>query len=540
MTILSMKNISKTFFGVTVLEKVNFEVEEGEVHALLGENGAGKSTLMNILGGVYTKDSGTVEVNGVTMENPSVSESEKAGVAFVHQELNLFNDLLVFENLFLGKEILYRTGTLNKKAMIARASLLFDDLGVSINPRALVADLETSQKQLLEIAKALDANAKLIILDEPTTALNTSEIEHLFSIVRRLKEKRISFIFISHKMPEIFTIADRYTVLRNGRFIRSGKIADTNPKEVTTSMVGREVSDRELYGERRLGEVILELENCSGAGFRDISFKVRKGEIIGLTGLAGSGASNLMQAMFGIIPFYSGKFIISGKGTPNINIRAYNIHTAMKTAHIGMVPSNRKENSILPFMQLLENEYVSEHTLSAFKFHIFKQKEVGKYDAYKQLLNIKANTYKDPITSLSGGNQQKVILARLLNTNADIFLLDNPTQGIDVGAKSEVYKLILQLSEQGKTILVNTLEIPEIEKVADQCVVFYHGRIHAILDRNSIDETTVMLHATGAVDGGDATGAVDGGDATGAVDGGGAAGAAAEAGKPETKQGAEL
>jgi ribose transport system ATP-binding protein len=516
-----MKNICKTFFGVQVLENVDFEVEEGEVHALLGENGAGKSTLMNILGGVYTKDSGTVEVNGVRLENISVSESGKTGIAFVHQELNLFNDLLVFENLFLGKEILYRTRTLNKKAMIARASLLFDDLGVSINPRALVANLETSQKQLLEIAKALDANAKLIILDEPTTALNTSEIEHLFSIVRRLKEKGISFIFISHKMPEIFTIADRYTVLRNGRFIKSGRIADTNPKEVTTSMVGREVSDREIYEKRKPGDVILELENCSGEGFRGISFKVRRGEIIALTGLAGSGASNLMQAMFGVVPFYSGKLTISGKESFSINTRTYNIHTAMKTARIGMAPSNRKENSILPFMQLLENEYISEHTLSAFRFHIFKKKEIAKYNSYKQLLNIKANTWKNPITSLSGGNQQKVILARLLNTNADIFLLDNPTQGIDVGAKSEVYKLILQLSMQGKTILVNTLEIPEIEKVADQCVVFYHGRVHAILDRNSIDETTVMLYATGA--------------ATSV-----AGGAASEGGKPETKQGAEL
>jgi ribose transport system ATP-binding protein len=509
-----MKNISKSFFGIPVLEDVSLEVEMGEVHALLGENGAGKSTLMNILGGVYTKDSGAVEVNGVRLGNASVSESEKTGVAFVHQELNLFNELLVFENLFLGKEILYKTGTLNKKAMIARAFELFSDLGVNINPRALVANLETSQKQLLEIAKALDADAKLIILDEPTTALNTSEIEHLFSIVRRLKEKGISFIFISHKMPEIFAIADRYTVLRNGRFIKSGRISDTSPKEVTTSMVGREVSDRGIYEKRKSGDVILELENCSGMGFHNVSFKVRKGEIIGLTGLAGSGASNLMRAMFGVTPFYSGKLTISGVTPFSINIRTYDIHTAMKTAHIGMVPSNRKENSILPFMQLLENEYISEHTLSAFKFHIFKKREAAKYDGYKKLLNIKANTCKDPITSLSGGNQQKVILARLLNTNADIFLLDNPTQGIDVGAKSEIYKLILQLSEQGKTILVNTLEIPEIEKVADQCMVFYHGRIHAILDRDSIDETTVMLHATGAV---------------------------SESGeKPETKKGAEL
>ena len=494
MIALSMKNITKSFFGVTVLDNVSFEVEQGEVHALLGENGAGKSTLMNILGGVYTKDSGTVTANGVSLGNASVLESEKTGVAFVHQELNLFNDLLVFENLFLGKEILYKTRTLNKRAMIARARELFKELGVNMNPKALVAELETSQKQFLEIAKALDAKATIIILDEPTTALNTTEVQHLFSIIRGLKNKGITFIFISHKMPEIFDIADRYTVLRNGQFIKSGYIRDTNPKEVTTAMVGREVSDREVYASRERGEVLLELEKVSGSGFSDISFKVHKGEIIGLTGLAGSGASNLMQALFGVIPFSGGSLRVFGK-----KIQRLDIHRAMKLAKIGMVPTNRKENSILPFMQLLENEYISEHTLSLVRFHISKKREIAKYNHYKSILNIKDNSCFDPITSLSGGNQQKIVLARLLNTNADIFLLDNPTQGIDVGTKGEIYKLILQLSEQRKTILVNTLEIPEIEKVADQCVVFYHGRVHAILDRNSIDETTVMLHATGAV-----------------------------------------
>jgi ribose transport system ATP-binding protein len=378
--------------------------------------------------------------------------------------------------------------------MIARAKELFTSLGVDIDPRARVADLETSQKQLLEIAKALDTNAKLIILDEPTTALNTAEIEHLFSIIRGLQKKGITFIFISHKMPEIFTIAGRYTVLRNGMFIKTGRISDTTPHELTTAMVGREVSDKRIHGSRDSGEVILELSRCSGQGFRDISLKVRKGEIIGLTGLAGSGASNLMQAMFGIIPFTGGEFVVSGR-----EVVRYGIHKAMKAGRIGMVPNNRKENSILPFMSILENEYISEHTLSAFMPHIFKKREAVKYMEYKRLLNIKDNSYEDLITGLSGGNQQKVILARLLNTNADIFLLDNPTQGIDVGAKGEIYKLIRQLSEEGKTILVNTLEIPEIEKVADQCVVFYHGSIHAVLDRRQIDETTVMLHATGAV-----------------------------------------
>ena len=492
-TALSMKNITKSFFGVTVLDNVSFEAQRGEVHALLGENGAGKSTLMNILGGVYVRDSGSITVNGAPLENITVHESEKAGIAFVHQELNLFNDLLVFENLFLGKEITYKTGTLNKKAMIARASGLFDELGVKMNPRARVENLETSQKQFLEIAKALDADAKIIILDEPTTSLNTSEVQHLFSIIRGLKAKGITFIFISHKMPEIFSIADRYTVLRNGQFIVSGNIGETTPAAVTRAMVGRDVSEREISAERSTGEPVLELDNCSGPGFSNISFKVRRGEIIGLTGLAGSGASNLMQAMFGALPFTGGSISVSGKKIPRLNI-----HRAMKIAGIGMVPTNRKENSILPFMPILENEYISEHTLSMNKPHIFKKNEIKKYNQFKQILNIRDNSCNDPITSLSGGNQQKIILARLLDTNADIFLLDNPTQGIDVGAKGEIYKLILRLSEQGKTILLNTLEIPEIEKVADQCIVFYHGRVHAVLD-SSMDEATVMLHATDAV-----------------------------------------
>ena len=496
MTALSMQNISKSFFGVTVLEDVNFEVETGEVHALLGENGAGKSTLMNILGGVYVRDLGTVTVNGVRLENTSVAESEKAGVAFVHQELNLFNDLLVFENLFLGKEILYKTRTLNKKAMIGRTRELFTELGVDINPRSLVADLETSQKQLLEIAKALDARARLIILDEPTTSLNTSEVEHLFSIVKGLQKKGITFIFISHKMPEVFALADRYTVLRNGKFIKTGAVADTNPQEVTSLMVGREVSfisGKEKQSGAASGETALELANCSGPGFHDITLRVRRGEIIGLTGLAGSGASNLMQAMFGALEFTGGTCRVFGRPFERLTI-----HQAMQ-AGIGMVPSNRKENSILGFMPNLENEYIAEHTLSARCFHIYKKQEVKKFMEYRKLLKIRANSHDDLITSLSGGNQQKIILARLLNINADILLLDNPTQGIDVGAKAEIYKLILDLSEKGKTILVNTLEIPEIEKVADQCVVFYHGRIHAVLDRDSINETTVMLHATAAV-----------------------------------------
>ena len=485
-----MTNITKSFSGVTVLRDVSFTVAQGEVHALLGENGAGKSTLMNILAGVHPRDAGTVEFDGRPLENTTVKLSESVGIAFVHQELNLFNDLKVYENIFLRKEILTKVGTLNKKAMIAKTRELFDSLGVNIEPTAMVSDLETSKKQLLEIAKALFANAKLLILDEPTTSLNQNEIDSLFAIVRRLKEQGKSFIFISHKMNEIFAIADRYTVLRNGEFIESGNIADTTMEDVTRLMVGNTYSQGQVYRTRELGEPILELQNLTGEGFRNINLTVRKGEIIGMTGLKGAGVSEMMRAVFGVTPILSGSLKIAGT-----EIKNNKIHKAMLNK-VAMVAANRKENSVIPDFTLLENNYVSEHTLSANRQLIRRKKEVARYDDMKQLLSIKANGHTDLITSLSGGNQQKVILARWLTTEADIILMDNPTQGIDVGAKAEIYKLILQLAEQGKTILINTLEIPEIQKIADRCVVFFHGQVQATLERDQINEEQVMLYAT--------------------------------------------
>lgn len=491
--ILEMKGIEKAFFGVTVLDKVDFSVEQGEVHALLGENGAGKSTLMNILAGVYTRDGGEVVFDGKPLVNTTVQKSENAGIAFVHQEINVFNDLKVYENIFMRKEIA-KFGVLNKRAMIKQSRELFERLGVDIEPTELVSTFDTAKKQLLEIAKALFVNAKLIILDEPTTALSNEQIEHLFSIVNRLKkEEGVSFIFISHKMNEIFTIADRYTVLRNGEMVGTGNIADTDPESVTRLMVGSSYSAADVYSTRELGEEMLRVENLSGEGFHDVNFAVRRGEVVGMTGLKGAGVSEAMQAIFGAVPATSGKIFIEGK-----EIHVGTIHKAMKH-RVAMVAANRKENSVIPDMSLLENGYIAEHTISMKQPVIIKKREIKSYNERKEQLSIKANSYNDLITSLSGGNQQKVILARWLNTDADILLLDNPTQGIDVGAKAEIYKLILKLAEEGKTILVNTLEIPEVQKVADRCIVFYHGTIKKVLERGDINEETVMLHATNAI-----------------------------------------
>lgn len=493
MSLLKMEGMKKAFNGVEVLHGVDLEVEAGEVHALLGENGAGKSTLMNILTGVYTCDAGQIDFDGHKYSRISINESEELGIAFVHQELNLFNDLTVYDNIFLGKEYTKGKITLDKSKMINEAKGLFDRLEVSIDPTAVVESLKPSEKQLLEISKALFKNAKLIILDEPTTSLNNDEVEHLFSIINGLKAQGISFIFISHKMPEIFKISDSYTVYRNGSFIASGKISETDPESVTKLMVGEAYSSGETYAERETGDVVISLKGYSGPGFNDINLEIERGQIIGLTGLQGAGSSELLHSMFGCTPPTSGTFEVNGKV-----VRPGSIHDAMKNK-IALLPPNRKENSVIPDMTILENMYLAEQTLSANRMHINKGKEKNRYAKFKEMLNIKAESEELPILSLSGGNQQKVFIARWLNTDAEVLLFDNPTQGIDVGAKAEIYKLIIQLAKEGKTILINTLEIPELQRVADKCVIFYDGKIKKILEHNDIKETTVMLYSTNAV-----------------------------------------
>ena len=394
MSLLCMKDICKSFNGIPVLKQVELTIEKGEVHALLGENGAGKSTLMNILAGVFPADSGEMEFDEKKIKKMTIQQSEKMGIAFVHQELNLFNDLKVYENIFLMKEYKKKTGILDKKRMIRETQQLFTELGVEINPEEKVENLKTSQKQLLEISKALFFKAKLLILDEPTTSLNNDEVEHLFQIIRNLKDKGTSFIFISHKMPEIFQIADRYTVLRNGEFVQAGKISEITQEEMTDLMVGEKLSHQEIYQAREPGENILELDHLSGYGFSDVNFTVKKGSIVGLTGLQGSGSSELLQGLFGAVPVTGGTLKLHGK---DCKIRS--IQGAMK-AGIAMLASNRKENSVIPDMSILENMYLSEQVLSARHPFISIGKERKRYERYKEMLSVKAEDPDDPITSL--------------------------------------------------------------------------------------------------------------------------------------------
>ena len=493
MNILEMKNVSKAFGGSQALSNIDFSVVEGEIHALLGENGAGKSTLMNILTGVIPADSGSIMFDGKDYPSPSISQMEAAGIAFVHQELNVINDLTVADNIFLCRE-LTSLGIIKKKEQIARTKELFESLGVEIEPTAMVSELKTSEKQLLEICRALYVDAKLLILDEPTTALSNKEIDLLFGILRKLKTQGKSFIFISHKMPEIFALADRYTVLRNGEFISSGNIKDVTAHEVTSMMVGSQYVDEDVYQPRELGEVVLELKNYSGQGFHDIDLEVRKGEIIAFTGLAGCGASELMQTMFGALPSEGGKMLVHGKTMGGSIVRF------MKNG-VTMLASNRKENSVVPDMSIMENFYLAEHEISHTRHPMINMKqENARYAVQKESLHIKAGSSSDSILSLSGGNQQKVFLARCLNIGADVLLFDNPTQGVDVGAKEEIYRLILGFANEGKTVIINTLEIPEIQKVADRCVVFYEGRIIRTFKHEEVNEHDVMLYSTNAIE----------------------------------------
>jgi len=491
-TILKMQGISKSFGGVHALVDVHLEVGKGQIHALLGENGAGKSTLMNVLTGVIPMDAGRIEFDGKVYPNPTIRQMEEAGIAFVHQELSVINDLTVYENIFLNRELRNKWRVLRKKDMIDATRELFRRLGVTMDPMTMVSELKTSEKQLLEICRALHANAKLLILDEPTTALSNEEIAHLFEILGNMKRQGTAFIFISHKMPEIFAIADRYTVFRNGRFISSGNISETTSERLTSDMIGQEYADKDVYEPRPLGETVLRLKNFSGKGFRNVNLEVRRGEIVAFTGLAGSGASEVLQTMFGVLPIESGSVEILGNAVTGSISRFMKNKTAM-------LPSNRKENSVIPDMSIQENFQIAEHTLSRWSPVIDRKKEAGRFQALRETLRIKSDSPDDPINSLSGGNQQKVFLARWLNTDADILIFDNPTQGVDVGAKAEIYQLILQFARAGKTVIINTLEIPEIIKVSDRCVVLYDGAVAKIFPHEEISEQAVMMYSTNAV-----------------------------------------
>lgn len=490
---LKMEKIRKEFGPVVAVNDVSFSVGPGEIHGLLGENGAGKTTLMNILSGGIFPTSGNIVIDGNVIEDMTPRKAIELKIRFIHQELSLCNDLKVYENMFLGEE-LTKNGVIDRKEEIRQAQEVLLRMKTDIDATAPVDELETAQKQLVEIAKALLFQAELIIMDEPTTTLNSAEIENLFHIMRELKAQGVSFIYISHKMPELFSICDKYTVLRDGNFIETGYFKAIDEHKATELLIGKTFVNANLKEGQPSGvkeDVALAVEHLTGKTFFDVSFELHKGEVIAVTGLQGAGSAELATALFGATKTISGT-VRTKNGTLNTN----SIKQVMKSG-IAMLPCNRKERGILPDLSIQNNTSYAFFTIKHKKLFLSRKEEEGRFARNQKKMEIKVGSQYDPITSLSGGNQQKVIVGRWLETEADVYIMDNPTQGIDVGAKYAIYKLIVELAGQGKSVLVFSTEFPEIYHIADRCLVMYKGEICGTLDREHLTESKVMAYSTG-------------------------------------------
>lgn len=489
---LSMSGITKSFGATRALKGVELLLKPGEIHALIGENGAGKSTLMNILGGVFHSDSGCMMLDGENVSFNVPADSRDAGVSFIHQELNLVDDLKVFQNIFLGEEPKYKSGMLNDREMIKTSGEILKRVGVDIDPEAEVSTLNASYKQVVEISRSLRQKSSIIIMDEPTTSLADHEIENLFKIMNSLKAEGVSIIFISHKLKEVLTICSRYTVFRDGENSGSGNISDIDEQGLVKLMVGKELVNEKYYEKRDFGEVLLQAVDlqCS-PHFKDINFKIKKGQIAGFTGLLGDGRSEVFETVFGFRQSDAGEIRVKGKAVAIKSPRH-----ALK-ARIGLLPKNRKQNSIIASLSVRENATIAALKNFVKGLSIDKRKEKNRVSDLIREIKIKTANMDDPITSLSGGNQQKVVLAKWLTAESDILILDNPTQGIDVGAKAEIYHLLTELAKKGKAIIVLSSEFNEILRICDEIYVMYHGEITGHLNRNEADEETLMLYTTG-------------------------------------------
>lgn len=494
---LEMKDIVMDFGPVRAVDGVSIEIDAGQIVGLLGENGAGKSTLMNVLAGVYNPTSGKIFIDGNEITMKDVRTADEHGIKFIHQELNLCNDLKVFENMFLGNEIRKKSGILDKKSMVDNCNEVFNRMRISINPEAVVGTLSAADKQLVEIGKALLFKSELIIMDEPSTALATHEIENLFDIMRQLKTEGVSFIYISHKMPELFEICNIYYVMRDGKLIGHGLFNDVNEEQITEMMIGHHIEDSEFANHvfSATDKVVLKAQNIGGGVLEDLSFDLHEGEILAITGLQGSGKDDLADILFGVID-HSGTIEVEGKVmSPKSSVRS--VKRYLKSG-ISMVPRMRKERGIHNDLSVLDNMSMGYLNTKFNKILIDSKEENARFDRQQTAMSIKVGNRKNPITSLSGGNQQKVILGKWLESDAKVLLFDNPTQGIDVGTKFEIYHLILKLAKEGKAIIVFSAEFPEIFKVADSCIVLYKGRENARLDRENLTEKNVMYYSTGS------------------------------------------
>ena len=490
--LLTMKNIKKSFSGVAALKNAELELNKGEVVALMGENGAGKSTLMKILTGIYSKDEGTVTFEGKEVEYKSVSESEEAGIAIVHQELNMMNDLTVAQNLFIGKE--RKKGIfIDDAKMAGDAKELFKKLNVDINPNIKIGNLTVGKQQMVEIAKAISTNAKVIVFDEPTAALTDSEIEELFKVINDLRAKGTGIIYISHRMDEINVISDRVIVMRDGEYVGTLVTKECTKDDIIKMMVGRTVF-MEPKTKSDVGadaEVVLKCENLNrGKHVKDVSFELRKGEILGFSGLMGAGRTEVARLIFGADPMDSGKIFIHGK---EVSIKSTKDAV---NAGIGYLSEDRKRFGLLVDKSVEENTCLS--SLEKFTKGLFidgaKSKTVS--EKYVKELKTKTPSVSQIIKKLSGGNQQKVVIAKWLVKDSEILIFDEPTRGIDVGAKSEIYDLMERLVKEGKSIIMISSELPEVLRMSDRVVVMCEGRITGCLDISEASQEGIMTCAT--------------------------------------------
>lgn len=489
---IEMRGIDKSFGSNQVLKQAGFTLESGEVHALMGENGAGKSTLMKILTGVYNKDAGTVLVDGKEVNYKNPQEAEKAGIVFIYQELNVMFDLTVEENLFMGKEIHGKFGICDKKAMQKKAQEALNILGVNISPKTVMAELSVGQQQMVEICKALMADAKVIIMDEPTAALTQSETVALFKVIESLRKKGVSMVYISHRMEEIFELCDRITVLRDGSYIGVKNIPETNMNEIVKMMIGREIGERYPSRNVKIGKEVLKVKELTRKGtFHDVNFSVRAGEVLGVSGLMGAGRTEIMQAIFGNLSYESGTIEIDGK-----EVKISNPRQAMEHG-IGFITEDRKTEGLMLDKSIRENISLCNLRRISKSSVISREAEKNMVAEAIKDLHIKCFGSYHECNNLSGGNQQKVVLAKWILTNPKILILDEPTRGVDIGEKKEIYSIINKLAAQGVAIIMVSSELPEVLGMSDNIMVVREGEVRGIISYEEANQERVMTLATG-------------------------------------------
>ena len=489
---VEMSDIYKSFGANRVLTGVNFELQEGEVHALMGENGAGKSTLMNILIGLHKRDQGAIIIDGQETYFTNPKEAEEGGIAFIHQELNVWRDMTVLDNLFIGKELSSSIGILNVKEMRRRANEQFRKLSVTIPLNQDAGDCSVGEKQMIEIAKALMTKAKVIVMDEPTAALTEREIQKLFEVIASLKKDGVSIVYISHRMEEIFAICDRITVMRDGKTVDTKPISETNFDDVVRKMVGRELTDRFPTSQAEPGEVVLEVKNATKKGkFRNVNFSVRTGEIIGFSGLMGAGRTEMMRTIFGLDTLDRGEIWVKGK-----KVVIHNPNDAMK-AGIGFVTEDRKDEGLVLDFSVKDNMVLTNLYSFAPGGIINNKKEQQFVDLLIKRLHIKTQSSSTLVRNLSGGNQQKVVIAKWVGIGLNVLILDEPTRGVDVGAKREIYQLMNELTERGVAIIMVSSELPEVLGMSDRIFVVHEGEINGELSKQEASQEHIMRLATG-------------------------------------------